>query len=395
MKPFPQRLRTLELGNRYWAAVFVAFFCAYLVPFGSGPTKAVFYLGIALPSILLSTRQDYLQLVCGRHFLATATLCVYALVRAANQDTALNILEFVGALLALTLGALKLPTLSVTTVKRTTLLLLLALFTYVLANAGHQGISLGWKPGLRLAPLFGNMKSVIFCTDLIISALVVYSWCCLSERNYRSLFVANAIVIAAALWILQSRSALPVWLGSMTILLAVSTSTEDRKRVLLYLALLLAAIAVLSGGILPTLFARGDSYRLEIWSGYLSSMRKCSILFGCGWGIEIPFTTADGTAIAHPHSMYVQHLFTGGVIGLALLLIALGLPLLAGIRRAHYAAWALLPGCIAMAFDGKNLISLPNERWFLVTVPLALLIADLSKPTATCASAVANSPHHQ
>lgn len=388
MKALFQRLEELAPGSRYWTTIFAAFFCTYLLPLGSGPTKAVFYLGILLPALLFSTKREYRHLTCSRHLLFVITLCAYALVRAPDLDTALDVLKFIIALLALSLGALKLPTLHA---NRAALFFIIALFVYVLANAVHQSVTQGWMPGLRLQPLFGNLKSVIFCADLIVSVLVVYSWCCITMRDYRSLFIANTIVIVSILWLLQSRSALPVWLGSMAIMLACTAPTKDRMRILLYLTLLLIAVAVLSGGALPALLQRGDSYRFEIWSGYLNMMRGCSTLFGCGWGIEQPFTTNDGTLIVHPHSMYVQHLYWGGIAGFMLLLLALGIPLIAGIRQTHYAAWALLPGCIALAFDGKSFISQPNERWFLVTVPLALLIAGLARKTTSSTTSSAHS----
>ena len=374
---------------RYWNAIFFAFFCAYLLPLGSGPVNAVFYAGILLPAFLFSLRQDYLDLLASRHFLIVVTLCMYALVRATSPDIALDVAKFLVIFLALSLAALSLPLATVEATRRTALFFLIALIAYILANTIHQGVTQHWLPGQRLAPMFGNLKSVIFCADLVISALVVYSWTCLTMRDYRPLLIANAVVIVFVLGLLQSRSVLPVWLGSMSALLIFSVPAAERRRFLLYLGIFITTAAIVFINI-PELLARGDSYRFEIWSGYLSSTLSCSAFIGCGWGVELPFTTADGSKIAHPHSMYVQHLFWGGIVGLTLLLLALVPPIFAGIRRAHYAAWALLPGCIALAFDGKSLIAQPNERWFLVTVPLAILIATLTNKNGDIAPIPAN-----
>ncbi|MDR2219168.1 MAG: hypothetical protein LBE24_01120 [Methylobacillus sp.] len=384
MNPLPQRLKELVPGNRYWTAIFFIFFCAFLLPFGSGPVKTSFYFGILLPALLFSTWQEVRCLAGSRHFLAILALCTYAMVRSTDLDTVLDILKALVSFLVLTLGAMKLPTIQPASVKRAALLCITLLLIYVFSNAAYQGITQGWTPGMRLGPLFGNLENVIFCTVLMVSVLVVYSWSCLATRDYRALVIANAVVIIAALWLMQSRSALPTWLGSMAILLAYVIPSQEQRRILPWLLLSLLAIAALA---FPVLLERGDSYRLEIWADYLTSMRDCGTLFGCGWGLEHPFTTKSGLTIVHPHSMYVQHLFWGGITGLALLLLALVPPLIAGIRRAHFAAWALLPGCIALAFDGKGLMtSQPNQRWFLATVPLAFLIAGLLGKTATSAT---------
>jgi len=344
--------------------------------------KTSFYLGILLPAFLFSTRQEYRRLVANHHFHIVLALCGYALVRSAEPSVALGVLKALGCFLALLLGAMKLPIPRLPTVKQAALLFIVALLIYVFANAVHQGMTQQWLPGMRLAPLFGNLNSVIFCADLMVSALVVYSWCCLRMHDYRSLLIANTVVIVSALWLLQSRSALPVWLGSMAVMLACTVSAKERRRVLLYISITLIAIVALTGGALPALLERGDSYRFEIWTNYLASMRDCGTLLGCGWGLAHSFTTQGGIPIMHVHSMYVQHLFWGGIVGLVLLLLTLLPPMIAGVRRAHFAAWALLSGCIALAFDGNDFIAQPNQRWFLAVVPLAFLIAGLAGKTS-------------
>ncbi|GEM_PF-3823058 len=371
----------LAPSERYWASIFFIFFCAALLPFGSGPQKVSFYLGIVFPALVFSTREEYRRLVGNPYLLLPVALCVYALLRSADPDAALSTLKALFTFLLLALGAMKVPTAQPAVVKRGALLFITALLIYVLANAIHQAMTQNWLPGQRLGKLFGGVENVIFCTALLVCALVVYSWACLRENDYRSLIIANAVVMTSAFWLMQSRTALPAWAGSMAILAACAIPPSDRRRVLPWLFLSMLAIGALG---IPALLERGNSYRVEIWTHYLAEMRECGALFGCGWGLDRPFTTHDGSAIPHPHSIYVQHLFWGGFTGLALLLLTLLPPLIAGIRQAHFAAWALLPGCIALLFDGRGVItSNLNQRWFLAAVPLAFLIAGLTTQTAT------------
>ncbi|MDR0775989.1 MAG: hypothetical protein LBE81_05060 [Azonexus sp.] len=381
MNPFFRQLNKLAPGEGYWAGMFFVFFITFLLPFGNGPIRISLYLGILLPALLFSTWQEVRRLAGSHHFIVVVILCAYALVRSGDLDTAQDILKPFVFFLLLVLGAMKLPTTQPASVKRAALFFIVALLVYLLANAVYQGMTQDWRPGMRLDPLFGRLYNVIYCSAVMVSALVVYSWACLKTRDYRSLIMANAVVIISAFWLLQSRTALPAWAGSMAILLISTIPSTERRRVLPWLLLSMLAIASLA---FPALFERGNSYRLEIWADYLTSMRECGTFFGCGWGVTHPsFTTKEGFDITHPHSIYVQHLFWGGITGLALLLLTLLLPLIAGIRRGHFAAWALLPGCVALAFDGKGFLmtSLPAQQWLLVIVPLALLIAGLAGKT--------------
>ncbi|MEO8411043.1 MAG: hypothetical protein ABI478_10765, partial [Propionivibrio sp.] len=162
------------------------------------------------------------------------------------------------------------------------------------------------------------------------------------------------------------------------------TQVDQRRNIFRLAGILVLAIATVwlaldLSGMMDIITARGDSYRLEIWSGYFSSTLKCGFMTGCGWGNDLNFIASDGAAIDHPHSMYVQHFYWGGLIGILLLLACITPPLIKGIKLSIYAAWPLLAGSVALAFDGKSLISMPNERWLLVLVPLVIVIGQIDQ----------------
>ena len=369
-----------ENNPRYWGGVFIVFFLSYFFPVGSQAGKVFFYLFIFFPALLSLRYADLFLLSRSVPFWLLLALCSYAILRSVDPENMLHGFKATAAILALLIAALRLPSLPPERVKRLSLLLIFVLIVYVLMNAIQQSFSNGWTLRQRLMPLFGQSKSVIFTADLLMSALITYSWSCIKTGSWRYIVFTNIAVIGAVLVLLQTRSVIPVWIVCSLVLIATQVKAARH-------ALFAVGLAILAGtgvwlvlsllGMTASIMERGDSYRFEIWTAYFFSTMDCGVISGCGWGQELGFVARDGAAIAHPHSMYVQHFYWGGLIGLILILACITVPLFKGIRSSNYAAWPLLAGSVALALDGKSLISLPNERWLLVLVPLVVLIGDL------------------
>ena len=132
--------------------------------------------------------------------------------------------------------------------------------------------------------------------------------------------------------------------------------------------------------------ARGDNSRLEIYRAGWNAMDSRWI--GTGqWGVtgiwqcELQSKT-DISMMGHLHSAFLATLVHGGIIGMTLLLVALG----CGIKRAWRlavggdATWlALLTfGCTGLLFDGESLASLataPRFEGLLFWLPLTIALA--------------------
>lgn len=364
----------------YWEIVFPMFVFSFFYPFGSGPLKSVLYCLIIIPGFVLISKKEIARLLSFPPFLLFLILCLYAILRSVNLDwlnkTVVSSLLIIG----LIFGAVRLPQPSVDVVMKGSLLFILALISYILFNAAFFYSQNEWAFLSRLPPMLGEIKSVIFAADLLVAGVITCNWSCLKTNRYWLLVFMNILVLLVALVLLQSRSAIAVWIVSVSVL--VATQVRGFRKVLKATGVLVGIAAVLvwgisSMGIFSQLLQRGDSYRIEIWSGQLDKLYQCGVIVGCGWGNSLEFIAKDGMYISHMHSMYMQHLNWGGLIGLALLLVSVGLPLVRGIRSSHYASWILLAGCVALMFDGKTLLSMPNERWLLINLPLALLIAGL------------------
>jgi hypothetical protein len=132
--------------------------------------------------------------------------------------------------------------------------------------------------------------------------------------------------------------------------------------------------------------ARGDNSRLDIYRAGWNAMDNRWV--GTGqWGVtgiwqcELQ-SKADISMMGHLHSAFLATLVHGGIIGMSLLLVALG----CGIQRAWRlavggdATWlALLAfGCAGLLFDGESLASLataPRFEGLLFWLPLTVALA--------------------
>lgn len=367
-----------EINQRYWGIAFVVFFVSYLLPVGQGVTRVIFYLLFFFP-VLFSLRLS--NLTCLSKSLSVwlmSSLCAYSMARSIDSRVFVETAQQTLMVFVLVVASLRLPPGNPATIKKTSFFIIVVLVFYIVLNALHQYEKNGWLLGQRLSPLFGQSKSVIFTADILVSFLLAYSWGCLRTGATRPLFLTHSIVIGIIGVFLQTRSVIPIWIISTTLLLIVESQYHARRIGMPIISIAAAGIGAYVlmewSGLASALLARGDSYRFEIWSGFLAKTSQCGILTGCGWGSELKYLTANGTGISHPHSMYVQHFYWGGLLGLAILLATIALPMAKGFRSSSYATWPLLAGSIALAFDGKSLLSMPNERWFLVLVPLTILI---------------------
>jgi O-antigen ligase len=119
------------------------------------------------------------------------------------------------------------------------------------------------------------------------------------------------------------------------------------------------------------------SFRPQIWAATLDRAGE-SLLLGHGYlsnqFVEIP---PDGTFKAH--NAYLATLRDGGLIGLSLLLCALGLAVWrayrVGQKTGNYVLLALMVfALLAIAPDPDRLLERPKELWLYFWLPLALVM---------------------
>lgn len=246
---------------------------------------------------------------------------------------------------------------------------------YNLTIASKSGL---WHFGDRLITFSAFIDNPIYVANLLTLGLAMVSFVSIKSRKFASLCVAHVITLFMGLIILQSRSMLPVWLVICLLTLITGyhhTFSKQSKNNLLWLfipATLLAFILFSDTG--SAILARADSYRFEIWQGYIQKTIECGIVFGCGMDDGIHYIAHDGSAIAHAHNIFVANFAKTGLWGTVLLLTLITSALFYGLKKNQLAAWVLIAGVTAMLFDGSSLIKSPNERWLFIHLPLAYLI---------------------
>ncbi|MDT3670431.1 MAG: O-antigen ligase family protein [Aromatoleum sp.] len=145
-----------------------------------------------------------------------------------------------------------------------------------------------------------------------------------------------------------------------------------------------AALVAIAGSVAlawPDVIAqRGLSYRPQIWADALRQISEHPVV---GHGFEHPLRIHVGDlgyALWDPHNMTLGVLYQGGAIGLVLWVALYGAAFVAAWRgRASRAVLVcsapLVYGLVAGMTEGGSFLSRPNEHWFLIWIPLALVAA--------------------
>ena len=370
-----------ELGrvfrlNTYWRFAFFSFFLVFFLPVGVGAVRSVFYLMIVIPAFFCVDKKLFRAFFKSSVFGFFLLLSLFPLLLLEESEGALDVLKFVLSGACVVVGAIHLGRLNEEKVRRYSFLVLLGLILYVLLNVALAYFRGEWVPGGRIQILYGQAKSVIFTADLVVGVLVFYSWLSIKSERWMTVVLINVATLLIIMFFLQSRSALAVWLVATAAMLFLGGG-KNFLRIGVALALSIGFVfwGLALSGVGSDLIARADSYRVEIWRGYINATLDCGWLLGCGWGSELGFVAHDGAPISHPHSMYVQHFYWSGGVGLSILLGCLSMAFYESWKRSSPLFWLLLPGCVALALDGKALVSAPNERWLLVLLPLLFIAA--------------------
>lgn len=174
--------------------------------------------------------------------------------------------------------------------------------------------------------------------------------------------------------------------GSRTPLLAIAfacgwlaISLWNRRALLLVALCTCTGIALLI--IYPELILnRGTSYRFEIWQ---FALEQISIHPWAGHGLGSPLAIPVpelNSVFSEPHSFFLGTLYYTGVIGAIFWLSMHAFALWAcwKNRAAPYFAVAgalVIYGLGAGLTEGGGILSRPKEHWFLIWIPLALVIA--------------------
>ncbi|PWK43933.1 MULTISPECIES: bifunctional O-antigen ligase/aminoglycoside phosphotransferase family protein [unclassified Pseudomonas] len=124
---------------------------------------------------------------------------------------------------------------------------------------------------------------------------------------------------------------------------------------------------------------RGDSYRFEIWQLAVQKIADHPWI-GHGYNAQLSIDPGVGYNFQEPHSFVLGVLYYVGVVGLLPWLFFHAWSLLSSWRNRLQplfiiASTWLIFGIGAGLTEGGGIISRPKEHWFLLWIPLALIVA--------------------
>ncbi|MFD2882582.1 hypothetical protein ACFS4T_03355 [Pseudomonas lini] len=123
-----------------------------------------------------------------------------------------------------------------------------------------------------------------------------------------------------------------------------------------------------------SLWARGDSYRIEIFNIMVGEWRNCGWMLGCGINFHTSQLIDGWMPIQHPHNIYVALGLYSGAVALALFVVLMASTIWQAWRLRD--VWGVYLACalVMLNFDGSLLIGNPDELWPLVLLPAAMIL---------------------
>lgn len=265
------------------------------------------------------------------------------------------------------------------------LLKLFSIAAGIAAAAGLFAIAADIRAGVFLQQEYrligyGALYNPLRSAEVFGVFAVIGTWCALiaSSAIIRWTAVAASCVCFATVLFTGSRSPLiGLLLAALYIVYSEAKGTGLRR----WLAALVIASTVVISIFWQALTARGTSLRPEIW-GHVLHLCRQQPWFGFGLNSRAEIPTNSGAIFSDTHNIFLNALYSGGIVGLFLLLLLFGTFLRLTwsycdkpMRRLIF-AW-LIYSFMTLQFDGGSLLGRPGEFWLLLWLPLALCIRSL------------------
>lgn len=217
-------------------------------------------------------------------------------------------------------------------------------------------------------PLLTSHVLGFFCTYWIAT------WLARNERQEWLPILLSCILLAALLAT-----------GSRTPLLGLAVVSAWMllicTRRALYLVGTLGTAAAISAFCLPQLLLqRGVSFRPQLWAdAWRQSLEQ--FWLGHGYDSRFVFQIAEiGYPLSDPHNIELAVLLEMGLVGLVIWLALYALTLLRCLELRHDRHFQIASALVVYGFaagltEGSSFLSRPNESWFLLWIPFALVAA--------------------
>lgn len=208
--------------------------------------------------------------------------------------------------------------------------------------------------------------------------------------SLRLLYLISGCVVLFAVYHTAARTA---WVATMFGIAGLFLYADHAARLrLLLLVVPSVLIAALYTLLHPEAIVRkGLTYRDDIWMEHMHKLEGGSDwIFGKGIAALEAFVKLPGGNLAvHPHSIYIESLYSAGLVGLALFVFVLVVAFYCLLDRRidfkgkGFIGPVMIGATVAMMVDFNGLFDAPNLVWLWFWFPLAVLLAGAIKPKAT------------
>lgn len=207
----------------------------------------------------------------------------------------------------------------------------------------------------------------------------------------RLLYFVSGCVVLFAIYHTAARTA---WIATMLGVASLFYYMDRKARTSLLFLIIPSTLVIIPYTLLypEAIVRKGLTYRDHIWVEHVARLESWKDwVFGKGMGAIEPFVKLPGGSLAiHPHSIYIETLYTGGLVAVFLLFFVLITALYCLLDRKlcfkgkEFVGPLLVGAIVAMAVDFNDLFGTPNLVWLWFWFPMAVLLAGTLKPKAHC-----------
>ncbi len=244
---------------------------------------------------------------------------------------------------------------------------------------------------------FGRLRNPLWVAALY-GAMSIVMLSCTIQPNTKNKFLYFSLFILFFVATVLTHSRTPIIsMMAVSAFLFYTSNLPIKTKVLTTLIMLCLFVlsVILFNSYLLEDIERGQSYRLDLWIGFLDIV-KHNVLFGSGAEtnvfIKVPGSLVDGWS--HYHNIYLGTLVELGLIGLILhIVLVIYTAIIAWRNRADFYTYTALMvfifTCLIGITYGQGIITNKNAQWIIFWLPLAIIVmhelhlVDTKKPVSS------------
>ena len=235
---------------------------------------------------------------------------------------------------------------------------------------------------------FGRLRNQLWVGALYGAMAILMLLITLKPQNDKKLvhFVIFLLFFIANMLTHSRGPIVSMFAVCMLIFFSSSLSVKLKIKISTILLIASAILAALLYKYYVSDISRGQSYRLDLWMGFLE-FTKGHLLFGQGAGVNV-FINAPGQLVdkwSHYHNVYLGSFVELGLIGLSLHLLLVISTVCIGWRYKNHmevnvALMIFIFSCLIGFTYGQGVIERINAQWIIFWLPMSIIIMkDLQK----------------